>query len=78
MLPPPSRIVSQGVVIVTHSDWWFSLMRTLGVTLLGFGLGSVLAILLGLVLGQSSRISRLVAPSLLAWIFAPRIVLTIH
>src|SRR5688500_17675961 len=65
LLPPPWRIISAMLGLIADGDWWWRAMRTFGVTILGFGLGSVGAIVSGVALGQSPLVARLINPSLL-------------
>jgi ABC-type nitrate/sulfonate/bicarbonate transport system permease component len=63
VLPPPSRIVEAMLRAVDEKTWWEMAARTFGVTTLGFGLGSVGAIIVGVALGQSPFITRLINPT---------------
>lgn len=65
VLPPPTRILQVMFETLGQLPWWEMAGRTFGVTALGFALGSVCAIVLGIALGQSSFLARLINPSLL-------------
>jgi ABC-type nitrate/sulfonate/bicarbonate transport system permease component len=67
VLPPPTQIASEGITMLTESDFWIAAARTFGLTTLGFGLGSMIAVTLGMTMGRSVTVTKLVAPSLLAF-----------
>lgn len=65
VLPAPSQILRTMFQTLGDNAHWAMAARTFGVTTLGFALGSVGAVVLGIALGQSPAVTRLVNPSLL-------------
>lgn len=65
VLPAPSEILVVLLKMVREPVVYEATGRTLGVTLLGFGLGTAAAIILGLALGTSRGLDRFATPTLL-------------
>lgn len=66
ILPPPTRVATRFVSAIADGTWWTHASTTLIESLLGFGLGFVVASVLGYVLAHAPVIERFVAPYIAA------------
>jgi len=65
VLPPPTSIFGEMAKLVSGIRWWEATASTFAVTVVGFGLGSLSSVVLGLAMGQSATLSKMLNPTLL-------------
>ncbi|MCF6691887.1 ABC transporter permease [Raoultella terrigena] len=75
LLPPPAAVFEALRAGFADQSLWPHIATTLGETLAGYAIGSVLAILLGVVLAESRTFERFVYPLLIALQATPKVAL---
>jgi ABC-type nitrate/sulfonate/bicarbonate transport system permease component len=66
VFPPPTKIINSMIDLLLTSLWWKMAIKTYWVALLGFSLGSVISIVIGVMTGQSKMADRIISPTLLS------------